>query len=228
MSDDWRVTATFHEDGAARVLERLHEHVVENDARKLLGSHVAVSVDGDNVFLYADTRDSARQAERIVREILEREGLSAYVKLDHWHKLAEEWEDQSVPLPQTDAEREAEHEHREEEETEDSQESGLASWEVRVECASRGDAVEFVRVRRGMVSAAGRLRDRLERGLVKRGEQVVAVGVHRGARGGAYADRVDVHPGLLGDRGGGGGVGNAGRAAAGPGARAGSGRAVAR
>jgi hypothetical protein len=143
VSDDWRITATFHEDGAARVLERLHEHAVEKDARKLLGSHVAVSVDGDNVFLYADTRESAREAERIVREILEREGLSAYVKLDHWHQLAEEWEDQSVPLPKTDAEREAEHEHREEEETEDSQESGLASWEVRVECASRGDAVEF-------------------------------------------------------------------------------------
>ncbi len=143
MSDDWRVTATFHEDGAARVLERLHEHVVEKDARKLLGSHVAVSVDGDNVFLYVDTRESASEAERIVREILEREGLSAYVKLDHWHQLAEEWEDQSVPLPKTDAEREAEHEHHEEEETEDSQKSGLASWEVRVECASRGDAVEF-------------------------------------------------------------------------------------
>jgi hypothetical protein len=101
VSDDWRVTATFHEDGAARVLERLHELVVEKDARKLLGSHVAVSVDGDNVFLYADTRESAREAERIVREILEREGLSAYVKLDHWHQLAEEWEDQSVPLPST-------------------------------------------------------------------------------------------------------------------------------
>ncbi len=143
MSDDWRVTATFHEDGAARVLERLHEHVLEKDARKLLGSHVAVSAEGDNVFLYTDTRDSARAAERIVREILEREGLSAYVKLDHWHQLAEEWEDQSIPLPHSEAEREAEHEHREEEETEDSQQTGLASWEVRVECASRGDAVEF-------------------------------------------------------------------------------------
>jgi hypothetical protein len=143
VADDWRLTATFHEDGAARVLERLHEHVLERDARKLLGSHVAVSADGDNVFLYTDTRESARAAERIVREILEREGLSAYVKLDHWHQLAEEWEDQSIPLPHTDAEREAEHEHREEEETEDSQDSGVAAWEVRVECATRADAVEF-------------------------------------------------------------------------------------
>ena len=92
MSDDWRVTATFSEDGAGRVLERLREHVVERDARDRLGSHVAVSAEGDNVFLYADTRDAAREAEHIVREILAREGLPAIVKLDRWHHLAEEWE----------------------------------------------------------------------------------------------------------------------------------------
>jgi hypothetical protein len=143
VSDDWRVTATFSEDGAGRVLERLREHVVERDARDRLGSHVAVSAEGDDVFLYADTRDAAREAEHIVREILAREGLPAIVKLDRWHHLAEEWKDASEPLPQTEAERQAEHEHREQEETRDSQESGLAAWEVRVELASRDDAVAF-------------------------------------------------------------------------------------
>ena len=143
MSDDWRVTATFTEDGAGRVLERLREHVVEGESRTLLGSHVAVSAEDDNIFLYADTREAANEAEHIVREILSREGLAAIVKLDRWHSVAEEWEDASVPLPQTDAEREAEHERREEDETRDSQASGLAAWEVRVELASRDDAIAF-------------------------------------------------------------------------------------
>ena len=143
MSDDWRVTATFSEDGARRVLERLREHVVEREARSRLGSHVAVSAEGDNIFLYADTREAANEAEHIVREILSREGLAAIVKLDRWHNLAEEWEDASVPLPQTDSEREAEYDRREEDETRDSQASGLAAWEVRVELASRDDAIAF-------------------------------------------------------------------------------------
>jgi hypothetical protein len=143
VSDDWRVTATFQEDAGNRVLEKLREHVGDQDSRDRLGSHVAVSAEGNNVFLYADTRPAAEEAERVVSDIIGIEGLSAYVKLDHWHHLAEEWEDASVPLPRTAAERHAEHEHVEEEDTEDSQASGLASWEVRVECASRGDAVEF-------------------------------------------------------------------------------------
>jgi hypothetical protein len=143
VSDDWRVTATFQEEASERVLEKLREHVADGDGRTRLGSKVAVSSEGDNIFLYADTRPAAEEAERVVRDIIGVEGLSAYVKLDHWHHLAEEWEDASVPLPQTAAERHAEHEHLEEEDTEDSQESGVASWEVRVECASRGDAVAF-------------------------------------------------------------------------------------
>lgn len=143
MSDDWRVTATFSEDGAGRVLERLREHVVAGETRDRLGSHVAVSAGGDNIFLYADTAEAAHEAEDIVRELVTGEGLSAIIKLDRWHELAEEWEDATLPLPQTDAERAVEHEHREQEEARDSQESGLAAWEVRVELASREDAVEF-------------------------------------------------------------------------------------
>src|SRR5476649_215570 len=143
MSDDWRVTATFSEHGVGRVIERLREHVVERESRYRLGPHVAVSAEGDNVFLYADTAEAAHEAENIVRELVANEGLSAIIKLDRWHELAEEWDDATVPLPQTDAEREAERARREQEETRDSQESGLAAWEVRVELASREDAVDF-------------------------------------------------------------------------------------
>jgi hypothetical protein len=143
MSDDWRVTATFSEHGVGRVIERLREHVVEREARDRLGSHVAVSTDGDHVFLYADTAKAAHEAENILRELVANEGLSAIVKLDRWHELAEEWEDATLPLPETAAERSVEHARREQDETDDSQRTGFAAWEVRVELASREDAVEF-------------------------------------------------------------------------------------
>ena len=73
---------------------------------------------------------------------------------------------------------------------------------VSLQVDRRGDPVELARVRGGMVRAAGGLRDRLEGGRVERGEQVVAVDVDGGARGGADPDGVDVHAGLLGHRGG--------------------------
>src|ERR1700722_3964474 len=52
-----------------------------------------------------------------------------------------------------------------------------------------------------MVHATGGLRNRFEGGFVERGEQVVAIDVDGGARGGADPDGVDVYAGLLGDRG---------------------------
>ncbi len=62
-------------------------------------------------------------------------------KLDLWHHVEEEWEDASVPLPASPQEKQAEHERREQQETAESQASGLAEWEVRIEFDSHHDAV---------------------------------------------------------------------------------------
>ncbi len=142
MADDWRLTATLHEDGLAeRLLDRLRRHKVEDDVVERLGGRVAVSTGPKHVFVYADSECAAREAERIVRDLCAAHDLEADVAAHRWHPLEERWEDASVPVPQTEAERRAEHERREQDETEESQRTGLAEWEVRVELESHQDAV---------------------------------------------------------------------------------------
>ena len=67
--------------------------------------------------------------------------LEAQFALHRWHPLEEEWRDPDVPMPQTDAEREAERQRLRAEETAESQDSGVAQWEARVELRSHHDAV---------------------------------------------------------------------------------------
>lgn len=144
MADDWRITVTLHEEGLAeRLFTWLPEHGVEDDVRERLGDRVAVSTGEGHVFLYADTREVAREAERVVREVLAARELEADISLDRWHPLAEQWEDESSPLPRTEEEREAERDEAEAAETAESQATGVARWEVRVELQSHRDAVDL-------------------------------------------------------------------------------------
>jgi hypothetical protein len=137
MAEDWRITATLQEpEHVNRLLSALHDREVHDELRGRLGHRVAVSGDGDRVLLYADTEGAARAAERVVGEVVAERGLQAALKLDRWHHLEEEWVDAAVPLPKTPEEREEEHERLEQTETAESRESGLASWEVRVELPS--------------------------------------------------------------------------------------------
>ena len=140
--DDWRVTVTLHDEAhVGRALQSLREHEVEDDVRRRLGHRVAVSADGPRVFLYAGTEDAAREADRVVREVLAQRGLGADFALDRWHPAEEEWQAAEVPLPQSDEQRAAEHQRLEAEETQESLATGHAQFEVRVELPSHHAAV---------------------------------------------------------------------------------------
>ncbi len=140
--DDWRVTVTLHDEAhVGRALQSLREHEVEDDVRRRLGLHVAVSADGPRIFLYAGTEDGAREADQVVRQVMAQRGLGADFALDRWHPVEEEWQDADVPMPQTDQQRQAEHQRLEADETRESLATGHAQWEVRVELPSHHDAV---------------------------------------------------------------------------------------
>jgi len=143
MADDFRVTVLLDDGSGEGVGERLSEHELEDEAKKQLGGAVAVSADGPNVFLYADTLEAARSAREVVAGILERDGLTATFALDRWHPLAEEWRPADEPLPESDSQREAELDELEAQEEAESKASGYAEWEVRLDLASHGDAVEL-------------------------------------------------------------------------------------
>ena len=144
VAEDWRVTATLAEnEHVDQVLRTLHEREVRDELRDQLRGRVAVSGEGERLFLYADTEAAARVAEEVVRQVVGEHELRADIKLDRWHHIQEEWVDASVPLPQTDEERRAERERLEQQETRESQQSGAALWEVRVELPSHHEAAEL-------------------------------------------------------------------------------------
>ncbi len=144
MANDWRVTVTLRDAAhAGRVLESMREHEVADDLRRQLGGRIAVSTDGPSIFLYAGSESSAREADRVVRDIAAQHGLPAEFSLDRWHPIEEEWETPDVALPQTDEQRAAEHQRLEADETRESLQTGRAGWEVRAELPSHHAAVEL-------------------------------------------------------------------------------------
>jgi len=141
MAEDWRVTVTIDSpDNVESVLQALHELDVRQELRDQLGGRIAVSSDGPSIFLYADTRRGAEAAERALRGVLEEYALEEDPHLDRWHPLEERWEDASVPLPSTDDARRTERERLDEQDEQDSERTGIAQWEVRIEVPTPRDA----------------------------------------------------------------------------------------
>ena len=128
--DEWRVEVSLDKDEEGHSLgERLKSLDLDDEARKRLGGAVIVTRDGPNVFLYAWHEDSAREAERGVRELMEQEGLAGQVELKRWHPVAEEWKPADEPLPESDAELAAEQAERERTGAAEG-EAGDYPWEV--------------------------------------------------------------------------------------------------
>jgi hypothetical protein len=179
MADVWRVTVTVHEQSLVeQLLDRLRRHEVGDEVVARLGGRVAVTTGNSHIFIYADGEAAAREAERVVQELCREHDFEAEVALHRWHPLEERWEDASVPLPQTEAARQAEYERLQQDEAEESQQTGLAEWEVRIELESHDEAAA--------------LADRLEaEGMnpVRRWRYVV-VGANNEEEAGALAERL--------------------------------------
>jgi len=142
--DEWRVEVTLEGDEHGQSLgERLHTRKLDDQARERLGGDVIVTRDGPNLFLYARHEQSAHEAERAVRDLLEEDGLAAEVQLTRWHPVEEEWRPADEPLPQTNAELQAEEERHEVAGAKEAVESGDYDWQVIVDMPSRGATIEF-------------------------------------------------------------------------------------
>jgi hypothetical protein len=138
MSDDWRVTVDFDDEGdGTQLVEWLAARRLEAEERERLGGRVVVSRDGPRVFLYTDEEQQARDAEGFIRAHLSSESRAANVSLERWHPVEQDWRDASVPLPETEDEIHAEHERQQAREASESFASGHAEWEVRVSLPSR-------------------------------------------------------------------------------------------
>jgi hypothetical protein len=117
IEDEFRVEVELSDEGHGLTLgERLRALDLDDEAQDRLGSRVIVTRDGPHLFLYANTRESCAEAERVVRELIAEDDLEAEVRATRWHPVAEEWRDADEPLPDTPEAVEAErrmHEARE-------------------------------------------------------------------------------------------------------------------
>lgn len=144
--DEWRVEVRLdaEEDGHS-LGERLRSLKLDDEARKRLGNDVVVTRDGPQLFLYAWHEQSAREAERAVRELLEDEGHAAEVELKRWHPAADEWRPAEEALPSTPEEAAAEREHHDAQATREAEESGDYDWQVVIHMPDFGSGRDFAR-----------------------------------------------------------------------------------
>jgi hypothetical protein len=147
--DEWRVEVALDEDQHGDSLsDRLHELQLDDEARKRLGGQVIVTRDGRFIFIYAWHEESAQEAERVVKDIMDHEKLIGQVRLMRWHPVAEEWKDADEELPDDEA---AVAEEMREAEEEGSREAsyGEYPWEVLVELPHIRDTMKLAERLRG-------------------------------------------------------------------------------
>jgi hypothetical protein len=145
MRDDWRIRIEVEEEHAEGLLERLGLDL-GSDARELAqeltGRRLAVSRDGETIFVYAGSPAEAERARAVVEAELREAGAEARVsRIEHWLADEERWNDEPA---QPDALEE------------DALEHGFAPWEVRVQ-TSTPQARELAERLHGEVEAGGEL-----------------------------------------------------------------------
>jgi hypothetical protein len=156
MSDDWRLRVVFEETGMAhRLTDRFKTSELKHDLETSFHDRLAISIDGDELFCYAGTREQAEGAAELVRSTAKEHDWNVDTELRRWHASAERWEDPDLPLPDSDAARAAEHAELIQQERKELEERGYPEFEVRVQFESHDAAEEFANTLReeGFASA---------------------------------------------------------------------------
>jgi hypothetical protein len=142
--EDWRVEVELDDEEHRYSLgERLRALDLDDEARKRLGGRVIVSRDGSRLFLYAATAEQAQEAERVIREQIAEDGLTAEITTNCWHPVEQAWRDRSIPLPRTPQEIAEERQRLEEAEEQEAEREDSWDWHVHVEVPHRDDASEL-------------------------------------------------------------------------------------
>jgi hypothetical protein len=142
--DEWRVEVALDRDEHADTLSgALHDLRLDDEARKLLGGSVIVTRDGSFIFLYAWHEESAQEAERVVKQLMQDEQLVGQVRLMRWHPVAEEWKDAAQDLPEDEAAVAQEMHEQELEGVDEQREYGEFPWEVIIELPHIRDTHEL-------------------------------------------------------------------------------------
>jgi hypothetical protein len=94
MADEWRVEVELTDEGhGLTVGDRLRSLDLDDEAKESLGGRIVVTREGSKMFLYAASEEAAREAEKVVRDLVADEGLEARTEVTHWDPGDHEWEE---------------------------------------------------------------------------------------------------------------------------------------
>jgi hypothetical protein len=79
--------------------ERLRARDLDDEVEERLGDRVIVTRDGPRLYVYTQTAEAAREAERIVREVVAEDGLTADIRVRRWNPADRFWQDADEPVP---------------------------------------------------------------------------------------------------------------------------------
>ena len=89
MADDWRVRLELADEDARKDFTRLLEEGLSpagaDSAQALRDTHLSVSGDDENLFVYADTSAQAEHARTVILAELEHHAITATTSgVEHW------------------------------------------------------------------------------------------------------------------------------------------------
>lgn len=91
---EWRVEIDLDDEQHGYSLgERLRSHDLDDEARERLGGGVIVTRDGPRLYVYTKSLAAAREGERVLRELVEAERLTADIRVTVWDEERDAWLD---------------------------------------------------------------------------------------------------------------------------------------
>ena len=102
-TDEYRVEVDIHESVHGRLSERLRSLDLDDEVAERLGDRVIVTRDGERMYVYTQTAEAAKEAERVVGEVLAEEGFESELRRRRWNPGQRFWQDADEPLAEADA-----------------------------------------------------------------------------------------------------------------------------
>src|SRR5918996_5623608 len=98
-NDEWRVEVQLDDpEHGFPLSERLRALDLDDEVSERLGDRVIVTRDGPRLFVYAQSPEAAREAERIVGEVAAADELTVDTRVRRWNPVDRFWQDPDEPL----------------------------------------------------------------------------------------------------------------------------------
>ena len=101
-NDEFRVEIDLHDAVHGHLTKRLQSLDLDDEVAERLGDRVIVTRDGERIYVYTQTLDAAKEAERVVNEVLAEDEMTADVRRRRWNPAERFWQDADEPLAEPD------------------------------------------------------------------------------------------------------------------------------